>query len=102
MATIAAHEQEQRPIDEVLRDYAQPFLALGQSNGANRDSRAALDYAALIWDLVVDGVSSDEIVELFEEVEPRWAKVVEAFVERKRRFFADDRRYVVESRLARS
>jgi hypothetical protein len=89
-----------RSIDEVLRDYAQPFLALGQSNGRSRDSQAALDCAALIWDLVVDGLTTDQIVELFEEVEPRWAGIVDAFVQRKQRFFADDRRHVVESRRA--
>jgi hypothetical protein len=97
MATATACE---RPVDDVLRDYARPFLALGQSNGEASDARAALDYAALIWDLVVDGLTTAEIVALFDEVEPRWARVVEAFVERKQRFFADDRRYLVASRLA--
>jgi hypothetical protein len=96
MAIAVAYE---RPLQDVLHDYARPFLALGQSNGEARDSQAALDYAALIWDLVVDGLTTAEIVALFDEVEPRWAGVVEAFVERKQRFFADDRRYLVASRL---
>ena len=76
----------EQPIDEVLRDYARPFLALGSSP-------AALDTAALIWDLVIDGMSAAQIVELFEELDAPWAHVVEAFVHRKQLFFADDRRY---------
>ena len=93
---------EQAPIDEVLRDYARPFLGLGSSA-----SQAALDYAALIWDLVVDGLTAPEIVDLFEELEPdrpsssgAWARLVEAFVQRKLVLFPDDRRYARASRMS--
>ena len=90
-------------IHDVLRDFARPFLELGQSNGRTNDSQtaAALDHAALIWDLAVDGLSSAEIIQLIAEDSPRGAAVVEALVRRKQMFFADDRRYVIASRLDR-
>jgi len=90
-----------KPIEDVLRDFAQPFVNVGWSNGTHA-SQAALDVAAVIWDLVIDGLSSREIVDHLEEQEDsHWAKIVDAFVERKRLLFESDRRYVVGSRIAR-
>ena len=80
-------------LEDVLRAYAQPFSSVytGQSG---------LDTAAAIWDLVLDGLSTDEIVRrLDEDADAHIAKVVAAFVERKRVHFGADRRYMVGSRL---
>lgn len=91
-------ESRERSIEDVLRDYAQPFAALGNQPHA---SRAALDAAAAIWDLVLDGCSNHEILErLDEDLDAHWAKIVDAFVERKHLLFEADRRYVVGSRIA--
>ncbi|MGN6105553.1 MAG: hypothetical protein ACTHU0_10645 [Kofleriaceae bacterium] len=89
----AAAEVAQPPIHEVILDFARPFLEIGQAS-----SPAALEYAALIWDLCVDGLSSAQIAETLH-LEAREAQLVDAFVRRKRLFFDQDRRYVVESRL---
>lgn len=86
----------ERSIHDVLRDFAQPFLELGQSNGASADAPLALAQAALIWDLAASGMSSDEIVAFVAEDRPQVAPVVEALVRRKQLFFADDRRRVVD------
>jgi hypothetical protein len=81
--------QAEQSIEDVLRAYAQPFSGL-----------YGLDIAAAIWDLVIDGLSTDEIVRrLDEDADAHVAKVVAAFVERKRVHFAADRRYVVGSRI---
>jgi hypothetical protein len=88
-------------IDDVLREYAKPFVAVGWTNGGHA-SQAALDTAAVIWDLVIDGLSSDEIVAVLdEEADAHVTKLVAAFVQRKHALFAADRRYVVGSRIAR-
>jgi hypothetical protein len=86
---MAQHEQS---IEDVLRAYAQPFSGLYAG-------QAALDTAAAIWDLVIDGLSTDEIVRrLDEDADPHVTKVVTAFVERKRTHFATDQRYMLGSR----
>ena len=83
---MSQHEQS---IEDVLRAYARPFSGL-----------YTLDTAAVIWDLVIDGLSTDEIVDrLDEDADAHVAKVVAAFVERKRVHFGADRRYVVGSRI---
>ena len=85
---MAHHEP---PIEDVLRAYAQPF------SGVYGDT---LDAAAAVWDLVLDGFTTEEIVRrLDEDADAHIAKVVAAFVERKRAHFAADRRYMVGSRL---
>jgi hypothetical protein len=87
---MSQHEQS---IEDVLRAYARPFAGLYAD-------QAALDTAAAIWDLVIDGLSTDEIVRrLDEDADAHVAKVVAAFVERKRVHFGADRRYVVGSRV---
>lgn len=91
----------ERAIHDVLRDFAQPFLERGQSHGRTADGQAALDHAALIWDLAVDGLSSAEIIAILADDRPRAAALVEALVRRKQLLFANDRRYVVESRVPR-
>jgi hypothetical protein len=78
----------QRPIDEVLCEFARPFVAAGWS------ARAALDAAAAIWDLVIDGLTSEQIVaRLDEDGDAHWAKLVDAFVARKHALFGADRRH---------
>lgn len=87
-------------IEEVLRDYAQPFVAVGWANGEHA-SRAALDTAAAIWDLVIDGYTPEQIVALLDENgDAHLSKLVAAFVHRKLALFGSDRRYVVGSRRA--
>jgi hypothetical protein len=82
-----------RAIEEVLREFAQPFLAVGWG------AHAALDTAAVIWDLVLDGLSTAEITaELDEDPDAHVAKLVAAFVDRKHALFDADRRYVVGPR----
>lgn len=88
----------ERPILDVLRDFAQPFLELGQSNGAAPDSQAALAGAALIWDLASDGLTAAQIVALVADDRPEAAPLVEALVRRKQLFFADDRRRAIDAR----
>ena len=84
--------QPEQTLEDVLRAYAQPFSGLYAG-------QAALDTAAAIWDLVLDGLSADEIVRrLDEDADAHITKVVAAFVERKRIHFAADRRYMVGSR----
>ena len=90
-----------RTLEDVLREFAQPFVALGWTNGAHA-SRAALDTASVIWDLVIDGLSSDEIVPLLDEDEDaHLASLVAAFVQHKHRLFESDHRYMVGPRIAR-
>ena len=89
------HGAAARGIDEVLRDYAQPFVAVGWASGEHA-SRAALDTAAAIWDLVVDGFTTEQIIALLDEnADAHLTKLVAAFVQRKLALFASDRRYVV-------
>jgi hypothetical protein len=93
---MARHEQS---IEDVLRDYARPFVAVGWANGPHA-SQAALDTAAAIWDLVVDGLSCEQIVEILDEdADAHVTKLVAAFVQRKHALFESDRRYVVGSRV---
>lgn len=90
---MAQHEQS---IEDVLEAYAQPFFI-----GGLHANQTALDTAAAIWDLVIDGLTTDEIVSrLDEDADAHVAKVVAAFVERKRNHFGADRRYVVGSRVS--
>jgi hypothetical protein len=100
-ASMGSRVESQTAIEDVLREYAQPFVAVGWSNGGHA-SQAALDTAAVIWDLVIDGLSSDEIIAVLdEEPDAHVAKLVAAFVQRKQTLFAKDQRYVVGSRIAR-
>ena len=83
------------PIEDVLREYAQPFVHVGYG------PRAALDAAAIIWDLVIDGCSSEQITEILDEdCGAHVRKLVEAFVQRKRTLFAADDRYIVGPRVS--
>jgi hypothetical protein len=78
----------ERPIDDVLREFARPLVAAGWSD------RAALDAAAAIWDLVIDGLTTEQIVaRLDEDGSAHTAKLVQAFVTLKRALFDADRRY---------
>jgi hypothetical protein len=89
-------------IEDVLRDYAQPFVNVGWASGIHA-SRAALDTAAVIWDLVIDGLSTEEIVAVVDEdADAHVRKLVAAFVQRKHALFASDRRYIVGPRVARA
>jgi hypothetical protein len=81
----------QRPIDDVLREFARPFVNAGWSDNA------ALDAAAAIWDLVIDGLTSEQIIaRLDEDGDAHWAKLVTAFVARKHALFGSDQRYASE------
>jgi hypothetical protein len=76
------------PIEDVLREYARPFIAGGWT------TETALAAATAIWDLVNDGLTSEQIVaKLSDDDDPHYAKLVAAFVERKRTLFGSDRRY---------
>ncbi|MEO8700701.1 MAG: hypothetical protein ABI867_11690 [Kofleriaceae bacterium] len=86
------------PIEDVLREYAQPFVHVGWEVGG-RASPAALETAAVIWDLVIDGLSTAEIIAAVDEdADAHVVKLVSAFVQRKHALFASDRRYVVGPR----
>jgi hypothetical protein len=80
-----------QPIDEVLREFAQPFVAAGWS------ASAALDAATAIWDLVIEGLTSEQIVaRLDEDGDAHVAKLVDAFVARKHALFGSDQRHARE------
>jgi hypothetical protein len=86
-------EQMERPIDDVLREFARPFVVAGWSD------RAALDAAAAIWDLVNAGLTTEQIVaRLDEDGSAHTTKLVEAFVARKRALFGSDHRYSADAR----
>jgi hypothetical protein len=92
----------QPAIEDVLQAYAQPFVGVGWTDGTHA-SRAALDTAAVIWDLVIEGLSTEEIVAAVDEdADAHVVKLVAAFVERKHALFASDRRYIVGPRAARA
>ena len=79
------------PIEDQLREYARPLVAGGWT------AEAALAAAAAIWDLVNAGLTSEQIVaKLSDDDDPHYAKLVAAFVERKRTLFGSDRRYVAQ------
>jgi hypothetical protein len=83
----------ERPIDDVLREFARPLVAAGWSDAA------ALAAAAAIWDLVLDGLTPEQIAaRLDEDDSAHTAKLVRAFVARKHALFGADRRYSADAR----
>lgn len=87
--------QIDRPLSEVLVDFASPFFPLGWRQGPASSVQWILDFAAVIWDAATAGASTEDIVAQIGEgahVPAEVEAMIGALVRRKQLLFASDNR----------
>ncbi len=102
---MAAPKFPTRKISETLLDFAQPFVAQVDSKMPQETIRQGFNIAVTIWNaFVMDRVNgnSDYQAMMQEQLGAQWEQnpLIRALVDRRKKLFADDMRFIAEHRVS--